>query len=73
MADRINLAYGPTGEPTGYISVERDATGAVVLEIKRHHTITLRLPPTLARRLSEMLAVEAGPSRPKLEVVETKF
>ena len=65
----IDLVNGGTRERSGQIAVHRDGA-VVVLTIEKHHTVTLRLPPTLARRMAELLSEAAGPARPTLSVVK---
>ena len=66
---RVDLANGETGERSGQIVIERQQNGHVLLKIEKHHSVSIQLPPSLARRMAELLADEAGPKKPVLTVV----
>ncbi|MBY0561533.1 hypothetical protein [Hyphomicrobium sp.] len=65
----IALANGVSREWSGKIAVSVDDDGVVILEIEKHHTVSLRLPPTLARNMGDLLLKAAGPKTPKLKIV----
>ena len=65
----IELANGETKERSGDIEVRIDEGGSVILRVEKHHAVTFRFTPSIARRIGKLLIEAAGPEKPVLKIV----